>query len=84
MKAKHIRKGCVVKAKGRIPDEGEVVDPEQVGKVLQNVSGVSYLEPEHRDKEVLLVDLPNGSSRHWVFDPEQVVEVYGVDIRGAA
>lgn len=84
MKAKHVRKGCFVKAKGRIPDEGEVVDPEQVGKVLRNVSGVSYLEPEHRDKEVLLVDLPNGSSRHWVFDPEQVVEVYGVDIRGAA
>lgn len=84
MRAKHVKKGCFVKAKGRIPDEGEVVDPEQVGKVLQNVTGADYIPHKHRDKETLLVDLANGSSRHWVFEPEQVVEVYGVDIRGCA
>ena len=84
MKAKHVRKGCFVKAKGRIPEEGEIVDPEQIGKVLQNVTGASYIPPDLQDKETLLVDLPNGSSRHWTFEPEQVVEVFGVDIRGAA
>lgn len=84
MRAKQVRKGCWIRAGARIGEGGEIVDPDEVGEVVQNVSGAHYLDPLDLEREVLLVDLENGSTKHWKYEPDQIVEVFGVKPEKAA